>query len=144
MDEIHKRVLKSGLLVIERRLHQMENQLLKDVERRDTIIYSVSDDLKSSTKTEMLEFITVMLHEIRQIKEVFKLEPSKESTRREIYGELSEIWVTLEELMPEKLESYGKVPETDGEMLRSHILTLIRRIDDVWQLLHNDAYIDSE
>lgn len=107
MDENHKRALASGLLIIERYLHQLEIKLLQEGKGPAAILYFVSDDLKSRTKTGMLKIITLMLNEIRQIKEAFELEPSEESARRQVYGELSEIWVILEDLMLEKLEVYG-------------------------------------
>lgn len=143
MNESHERALISGLFIIEKSLHQIES-LLQKGEKSNTIIYFVSDDLKSSTKKGMMESVILMLNEIRRLKEVFKLKPREEPIRRRIYAEISGIWVILEDLMPEKFEAYGKLSENEKELLRPLISTLIQRIRDMLQLLDNNAYIDYE
>jgi hypothetical protein len=125
MDNNHKRALESGLLIIERYLHNIEIKLMQKDRESKAILYFVSDDLKLKTKEGMLKVIPLILNDIRQIKKAFELETRKESARRQFYGELSEMWVILEDLMPEKLEAYGKVSKTDRERLRPHILKRI-------------------
>lgn len=45
----------------------------------------------------MIESVTLMLNEIRMIKEAFKIKPREEPIRRRIYAEISGIWVIVGE-----------------------------------------------
>lgn len=74
-----------------------------------------------------------MLDEIAKLKEKFSLGCEQVDARRNILGHLTEIWTTLEELRPEKIEKgHGKISEPDKWILNSHLVKL--------RLLSNDSF----
>jgi hypothetical protein len=130
MNENHRRALRSGLLVVERRLHQIRDYLRSD--SSGSILYSIRSDVDPMSKARMLSAIASMLDEIRRVKEEFGLGVEEESIKRNVYAALAEVWVNLEELMPERMEAYGRMAEDDGRVLKRHVLKLLR----IWNDLH--------
>ena len=137
IDANHRRALQSGLLMIERNLHQMKD----DLERTDGssfVLYSIINDVDPKSRTRILNLIPSILDEIRQIREEFGLDADRVSAKRRIYTALSEIWVNLEDSRPEKLEAYGHMSRNDRERLRPRILRLLEMQDDLYKALESN------
>ncbi|MEM2602200.1 MAG: hypothetical protein QXW19_04510 [Candidatus Bathyarchaeia archaeon] len=131
MNENHRRALKSGLIAVERCLHQMEDALR--LHRSNLVLYSIRSDISPRTRTRILDTIEPMLDEIRRIKEEFELEADEESLKSRVHAALAEIWVNLEELRPEGMGAYGRMAEEEERVSKYHILKLLR----IWGDLHN-------
>ena len=135
MDESHRMALRSGLLIIEKHLHRIRSELGHEYDSSNSILYHARDNIDPKSKTKILNVVNSLLEEVRQIKETFKLEVVKESVGWKVYNALGEIWSILEDLRPEKLEAYGEMSNPDRELLRPHILKLLRILDDAYEAL---------
>jgi hypothetical protein len=133
MNENHIRALRSGLLLVERRLHQIRDYLESD--GSGSILYSIRSDIDPRARSRIMSVIASMLDEIGRIKEEFGLGAEEESLKRDVYAALAEVWVNLEELMPERMEAYGRMEEGDGRVLKSHILKLLKMHDEILGIL---------
>lgn len=132
MQDNHNRVLASGLLVIERRLHQIGQDLRQVGEESDSILESTINDIDPKMRKRVIAVVQSMLDEINQIKELFNLEPAKKSLRWEITTMLSEIWTILEDLRPEKISgAYGHMSDGAQHALRPRITRLLDMLDEL-------------
>jgi len=137
MDENHKRALRSGLIVVEKLLHEICNDLVQNGDHTTSILYAKINDVDPRSAKKLLNLTESMLDVIRQIKEKFDLGSNQESIRSLVYSRLSEIWTILEDLRPEKLKAYGQMSKADSELLRPYILRLLCMLDDIFRLLRN-------
>jgi molecular chaperone DnaK (HSP70) len=136
MDENHKRVLGSSLLIIERRLRQIGQDLQQTGEEADSVLQSTINDIDPETRRRMIDVVTSMLDEINQIKELFNLEVAHKSLRWHITATLSEIWNILADLKPEKVSrAFGQMPDDVQEAWRPHISRLSNMLDDLFREL---------
>ena len=136
MDENHKRVLGSSLLVIERRLRQIGQDLQQSGEEADSVLQSTINDVDPETRRRIIDVVTSMLDEINQIKELFNLEVVHQSLRWHIIATLSEIWNILADLKPEKVSrAFGQMPDDVQEAWRPHISRLSNMLDDLFREL---------
>jgi len=132
MNESPRRALGSSLLIIERDLHTIIEKLQQASKDSGSILESSIYDVDPQTKKRMLSVTASMLDEIRELKETFKLEKSDHSLSRWVYSVLTEIWIILEDLRPEKLvKAYGRISDTDRKLLEPHILRLLRMLDEI-------------
>jgi hypothetical protein len=137
MDENHKRALRSGLIVVEKLLHEICDDLVQNGDHTTSILYAKINDVDPRSAKKLLNLTESMLDVIRQIKEKFDLGSNQESIRSLVYSRLSEIWTILEDLRPEKLKAYGQMSKADSELLRPYILRLLCMLDDIFRLLRN-------
>jgi hypothetical protein len=136
MDENHKRVLTSDLIIIEEQLHQISQELQQTGEECDVVLQSTINDIDPETRIKILDIARSMLDEIRQIKELFSLEVTRKSLRWHIIALLSEIWNTLEALKPEKVgRAFGQMPDEVQDAWRPHISRLSNMLDELYQEL---------
>jgi hypothetical protein len=63
--------------------------------------------------------------------EDFALESKSKSLRRNIIGHINEVWIFLEELMPERMKHYGAMTVSDEELLRNPISKLISFTNEI-------------
>ena len=136
MNENHKRVLTSDLLIIEEQLHQISQELRRTGEDHDAILQSTINDIDPEKRIKMLDIAKSMLDEIRQIKELFNLKVTHKSLRWHIITQLSEIWNTLDALKPEKVgRAFGQMPDDVQDAWRPHISRLSNMLDELYQEL---------
>jgi hypothetical protein len=136
MDENHKRVLTSDLLIIEERLHQISEELQQTGEESDIVLQRTVNDIDPEKRSKMLDITKSMLDEIKQIKELFGLEFVPKSIRWHIIALLSEIWNILDDLKPEKVSrAFGQMSDDVQDAWRPHISRLSDMLDDLYQEL---------
>jgi len=132
MNENHRRALGSSLVIIERDLHTITEKLEQDSKDTGSILESSIYDVDPKTKKRILNVTASMLDEIRELKEKFKLERGDQSLSRWMSSVLTEIWIILEDLRPEKLaKAYGRISDIDKKLLEPHILKLLRMLDEI-------------
>jgi len=132
MGEDHRRVLRSGLLVIERQLHQIVQELqLRDGDT-DSILQSIVIDIDPEARKRILDVVTSMLDEIKQVKKEFDLELEERSLRWRIVSKSSEIWKILEDLRPDKMSrSFGLMPDNAKDAWKPHLARLLEMTDEI-------------
>jgi len=134
MDENHKRVLTSDLLIVEEHLHQITRELQQRGEESDVVLQSKVNDIDPETRMKLLDIARSMLDEIRQIKELFGLAVAHKSLRWHIIALLSEIWNTLDALKPEKVgRAFGQMPDDVQDVWRPHISRLSNMLDELYR-----------
>ena len=132
MEENHKRVLGSSLLVIERRLRQIGQDLQQSGEEADSVLQSTINDVDPETRRRIIDVVTSMHDEINQIKELFNLEVVHQSLRWHIIATLSEIWNILADLKPEKVSrAFGHMSDDVQDAWRPHTTRLSNMVDDL-------------
>jgi hypothetical protein len=136
MDENHKRVLTSDLIIIEEHLHRISHELQQRGEESDIALEYTVNDIDPEARTKLLDIARSMLDEIRQIKELFGLSVAHKSLRWHIIALLSEIWNTLDVLKPEKVgRAFGQMPDDVQDAWRPHISRLSNMLDELYQEL---------
>ena len=137
MDENHKRALRSSFIVVEKLLHEICDDFLRNGGQSSSILYSRVEDVDYEIVERLLNSVMSMFDVIRQIKEKFELGSTQESVRSQVYARLSEVWTILEDLRPERLEGYGLMDDADKELLRQYVLRLLSMLDDIFRLLNS-------
>jgi len=136
MEENHKRVLTSDLLIIEKHLHEITRELQQTGKGSDDVLQSMINDVDSKKRMKLLDIAKSMLEEIRQIKDLFSLEVGHKSLRWHIIAKLSEIWNILADLKPEKVgQAFSKMSDDVQEAWRPHISKLSNMLDELYREL---------
>lgn len=128
MDENHRGALRTSLLVVERDLRAIIQDLT--IKSAEGILYRVREDVNPEARQEVLKIVNMMLEEISKIKRAYHLEIREQSLVALTNGRLGEAWVILEDLRPEKLDDYGKLPETEKDIIRPHIFLLLGMVEE--------------
>jgi hypothetical protein len=122
----HRRVLEIYLRLVEKHLRGINDSLMRDCKNSIYLLYSINNNIDVETQAKMHNMLLEMLDEIAKLKEKFNLESEEIILRRTILGHLTEIWTTLEELRPEKIEKgHGKISEPDKAILNPRLTKLL-------------------
>jgi len=122
-------------LVIESNLQRIKASLSEGNSAEQTVTYRTRDNLDSEAKPRILEVIEDMLDEIKQMKETFRLGTKEIQLRAEIYAKLTESWIILVDLRPERLKAYGQLLESDKALIEIHVISLLNKLDKLLNLL---------
>jgi len=96
---------------------------------------STRNDIDPAVKSCMLIIIDSMFSEVVFLKKTFNLETVQESASWSVHSSISGIWAVLEDCMPQKLTGYGKMTETDIDILNQHIGALLKMNDQLLEEL---------
>jgi hypothetical protein len=135
LRESHERALMSSLSVMEDNLQRIRALLKEGNPTEQTITYHRVDNIDPKSKPRIINVITDMLNEIKQMKELFQLETEEINLGAEISAALNEIWIILVDLNPESLEAYGELEESDKALIEPHALSLLNKLDKIRQLI---------
>ncbi len=134
MDENLRNALNSGLYVVEKNL-RMVTQLLDQHPMRG-ITYSLEEIVDSRIDAEARIAINKMLKEIELLRETYDLPVRTESIKRRIYSCLGEVWFTLHDCKPERIQGYGKLQDSDIVFLDEHIDPMLKLVTHLEQTLY--------
>jgi len=138
MDENIQRAINSGLSIVERGLRNIIKDLKEDNES-EWILRKSLNDIDEETARQLTEKAELMLDDIREFDNAYKLEKNLESTRWRLTTSLSEIWSILNELTPEHLRGYGTMtPEEDNE-LKARIDRTLAVCNEMRNILSNQG-----
>jgi len=131
MNENHRRALQNNFEYIEKEVEEIK--LMLEDEKHDFIMYRIKQDVDEKRKQKIYSVLKVILNKINEMKHLLKLETQTEYTNRNVRSLLNDIWITLEESMPEGLKGYGSLSDNDKEFLIHHLSSIkeeIRKISD--------------
>ncbi len=131
ISESHRESLRSSLLVAEKRLREIKRTIENPTGRQGTIMYVELDDVDASAKRKILRLVGMMLNEVGMMQNDFNLEVSEYNSRSSILAALSEMWVVLEEMTPDKLKAYGKVSERERALIGPRVSKLLKQLDEL-------------
>ncbi|KUO40007.1 MAG: hypothetical protein APZ16_06955 [Candidatus Hadarchaeum yellowstonense] len=134
INEGIKRRLRVSLFIIEKDLRQIKDAL-KGGHPEEAIFYRYVDNVNPASKPRIMAVIADMLNEIKEMREIFELETEEIELRAKILAALNEIWVILEELRPEKLKGYGRLPGSDKALIEPHVMSLLNKLEELHRLL---------
>jgi len=134
MDENLRNALNSGLYVVEKNL-RMVAQLLDQPPMRG-ITYSIEEIVDSRIDAEARVAINKMLKEIELLREAYDLPVRTESIKRRIYSCLGEVWCTLHDCKPGRIQGYGKLEDSDIVFLDEHIDPMLKLVTHLEQTLY--------
>ena len=138
MDENIQRAINSGLSIVERNLRNIIKDLKED-NGSEWILRKSLNDIDKETARQLTEKAELMLDDIREFDNAYKLEKNLESTRWRLTTSLSEIWSILNELTPEHLRGYGTMtPEEDNE-LKARIDRTLAVCNEMRNILSNQG-----
>ena len=129
MDESVASAVKSGLYITERNLNKIMQTFAGPYER--SLLRSTKNDIHPAIKSHMLIIIDSMFSEIAFLKKTFNLRKEEDSASWRVHSLISETWTILEDCMPQKLTAYGKMTETDADILNRHIGVLLKMNDQL-------------
>ena len=128
----HKNTLNSSLSIIERNLRSIKNDLeLDSTSEQEAILYKRDYDIDDRAKPAMLKVIASMLSEIKDIKNEFELETETEQVSKRSAALMSEMWVILEDLKPNKLKAYGSVSDREKKLIEPHITRMLKELEEI-------------
>jgi hypothetical protein len=124
LGESHRRVIASGLLVVDsaavRILDLLDNRNAASVMR--LIEGSVNADEKEHLRIGLLrlqELISVLVLK-------YDLDPTRKDLRRILTADVSQIWVSLEDCRPARIRGYGAIPASTAKVLETDLQELLR------------------
>jgi hypothetical protein len=142
MDEDLQRALRGGLYVVEKSLRDLIDVL--DHPQMRGITYSVEGTIDPRSDAAARPEIDAMLKEVELLKKLFRLPTEVQSTERSIHSCLSEVWVTLNECKPERMQGYGKLNKVDSRYLDEHIDALLLMLTRLEGALYDDSELRRE
>jgi hypothetical protein len=142
MDEDLRRALRGGLYVVEKSLRDLIDVL--DHPQTQGITYSVEGTIDPRSDAVARPEIDAMLKEVESLKKLFRLSTEVQSTERCIHSCLSEVWVTLNECKPERIQGYGKLNKSDSRYLDEHIDALLLMLTRLEGALYDDSELRRE
>jgi len=131
MNENHRRALQNNFEYIEKEVEEIK--LMLEDEKHDFIMYRIKQDVDEKRKQKIYSVLKVILNKINEMKHLLKLETQTEYTNRNVRSLLNDIWITLEQSMPEGLKGYGSLSNADKEFLIHHLSSIkeeIRKVSD--------------
>ena len=102
MEDNHTRILQVRLLLIEKHLRNILQNLEYGADNSTFLLYSIKNTIDKDRNTRLFNIINSMFDEIAQMKIKFKSESEEQPVIRGILGNRDEIWTTLEDTRPEK------------------------------------------
>jgi hypothetical protein len=130
MDHGVLTAIRSGLFVIEEQIRDILLEL-KSEGQQDWLLRDRQRDVKEIQIVRLRAESERILEEIRQLQNHFSLERHPESVRWLLITSLSEVWSTLNDLMPEKLKGYGSMTSEESNLLENHVAKMIAVTDDM-------------
>jgi len=126
LTEDHKRVLESGLAIVEQCLERI-GQLARTERTYRPVFLGYNDELEASEAELVASLVREMREEMAALKERCGLTARVLSRRRELDAQTSLIWTVLEDLKPEKMgKSYGAFMPDEERLIRPHVMKLLK------------------
>lgn len=119
--------IRSRLSTIDKLLCRMEDA----ISGNDKVLMGYKNDLTKAQKESLVCFIAAMREKVGAAAERIRLAPEKQSALREIDVSLDFIWLSLEEMMPERLKGYGVMEEGEARLLRGTVDSLMEELNEV-------------
>lgn len=121
-------------------LQHMEKSLLKIEQRLKSddfigVLYESRNDVPLWMRENLLNTIVLIKEKMRKVSERFALERETERESTEIFGEVSILWVSLEEIKAKRLRAYGEVAEGLEELLDPDIGAMMHDISEMEQMV---------
>ena len=132
MNENHIRALGVYLYNIEKNLDSIIGELCFNPSKVEPVLHIVKNDVEEDVRIALSHEASSMLEELRSIKHEFGLITRQESSRKRINGALTEIWTTIYDLQPERLECYGPLAEGDEQRLGSVVSRLQELLSEMY------------
>ena len=76
-----------------------------------SVLYLESNGLNPAQRQKILAEVRSMRAILRELREVFGLEPHIETAAKSIWSHCSNLWVTLAEMESKRMRGYGEAPE---------------------------------
>lgn len=131
LKEAQKRKVSITLQHMEKSLLEIEQRLKSD--DYVGILYESRNDVPLQIGEDLLKKIVFIKEKMRKVSERFALEKEIERQSSEIFGEVSILWVSLEEIKAKRLKAYGEVDEGLEELLDPDIDAMIH---DIFEMEH--------
>lgn len=135
MEGSNKRFLTSGIILLEKELLGIKSSLSPNG-KMDSVFTKVIDDIGAESKNAMMDMISNILDELKQIKENFGLEQKTVIMRQQILVAISNMRIVLEDLNSQNLDSYGTLTAVDQGFLDSKIMQIRDKLGQVNAVLH--------
>jgi hypothetical protein len=124
LSENHRRVIGSGMLIVDsaavRMLNLLENR--SSPAAMNVIEGAVSEREREQIRRQLKELQTLIARFVRK----YHLQPSKKNLRRILASDVSQIWVTLEDSRPARIRGYGAMSPSNAESVEADLQQMLR------------------
>lgn len=132
-NDLYRLRLATVLQYMERALGQLETTLTSSGSPH--ILRSIEDDLTPWQKERISGCVHVIRSFIVSLKSSLSLEVHTLLLSRMVKGIATTLWVTLEEIQPEQLNHYSRVPDEIKTMLDPALDGMMRQIQELQNLV---------
>ncbi|HUJ95435.1 MAG TPA: hypothetical protein VLW84_09245 [Terriglobales bacterium] len=124
LSESHRRVIGSGMLIVDAAAVRMLNLLesRSSPPAMNVIEGSVTEREREHLRARLKELQSLIASFVQK----YDLQPSRKNLRRILTSDVSQIWVTLEDCRPTRIRGYGAMPESSAELLESDLQRMLR------------------
>lgn len=133
MEENNRRFLTTGIAQIDKDLLNI-TQILSQHESK-SLFFVTMDDIGSEARESIMSLVDDMHDQVKQIKENFALEHKSIKKSTSILVHLSDISIILDDVTPKNLENYGKLDQTDANLLDSHLAKIRTMLKEIHSIL---------
>jgi len=109
--------IKSGLFVIEKCLRDILEDTKTDLEAKNWLLKVRHSDISKEVASQLTVKAEEMLVEIQELQRIFEIGKDDESIRWHVISYLSQIWMILSDLSPDRLQGYGQMRPEEGKLL---------------------------
>jgi hypothetical protein len=135
LTDSHRRVIGSGMLIIDGAAVRMLNRLEG---RSAPAAMNVVEGSVTEAEKERIEALLKQLQAmIRSFAQKYDLQPSKKNLRRILASDVSQIWIALEDSRPVRIRGYGAMPVSSAESLEVDLQEMLAVATKLRGLLHH-------
>lgn len=129
LNEYQRRRVSITLSSLEEDLHDIEERLKSG--DYTGILYEMKNDMSLQIRDFLIDNIAIIREKISNLAERFSLRGEIRMLSREIYGEMSVLWVSLEETKARRLRGYGEVAKGLADLLDPALDEIIALLDEI-------------
>jgi hypothetical protein len=133
LSEGHRRVIGSGMLIVDAALVRMLNLLENRTAAAamNVIEGGVSGQDRNYIRTRLQELQALIVRFVHK----YDLQPSRRNLRRMLAADASQIWVTLEDCRPSRMRGYGAMSASSAESLETDVQNMLLIANELRRLL---------
>jgi hypothetical protein len=135
LSDNHRRVIASGMLIVDAAAVRMLDLLAdrNSPAAMKTVEGSVTESEREQVRAALLQLQTLIASLVRK----YDLQPSKKNLRRILASDVSQIWISLEDIRPARIRGYGAMPVSSAEALEADLQEMLLLADRLRALLNS-------
>jgi hypothetical protein len=134
LTETHRRVIGSGMVIIDAAAVRMLNLL--EGRSSPAAMKVVEGSVTDAEREEIEASLKQIQAMISSFAQKYDLHPSRKNLRRILASDISQIWIALEDSRPTRIRGYGAMPVSSAESLEADLQEMLAVATSLRRLLH--------